>query len=66
VAGSAANGCQNLDASFDSNLSPGQPVSRKFDTVGTFGYQCGIHGGTPNCNTPPGSGTMPGVIKVVP
>ena len=67
VAGSAANGCGELDASFDSNnLTSGQSVSRTFTKVGTFGYHCGIHQGTPNCTTPPGSGPMPGVIKVVP
>ena len=67
VAGSAANGCGELEASFDSNnLTSGQSVSRTFTKVGTFGYHCGIHQGTPNCTTPPGSGPMPGVIKVVP
>ncbi|HKU77799.1 MAG TPA: plastocyanin/azurin family copper-binding protein [Pyrinomonadaceae bacterium] len=67
VAGSAANGCGELDASFDSNnMTSGQSVSRTFTKVGTFGYHCGIHQGTPNCTTPPGSGPMPGVIKVVP
>ena len=67
VAGSAANGCDELDASFDSsNLSNGQSVSRTFTKVGTFGYHCGIHLGNPNCKTPPGNGPMPGVIKVVP
>ena len=67
VAGSAANGCDELEASFDSgNLSSGQSVSRTFTKVGTFGYHCGIHKGNPNCKTPPGSGPMPGVIKVVP
>ena len=67
VTASAANGCDELDASFDSNnLTSGQSVSRTFNKVGTFGYHCGIHGGTPNCKTPPGSGRMPGVIKVVP
>lgn len=67
VAGTAANGCGQLDASFDSsNLSSGQSVTRTFTKVGTFGYHCGIHLGEPNCNTPPGSGPMPGVIKVVP
>jgi plastocyanin len=67
VAGSPANGCGDLDASFDStNLSPGQSVSRTFTKAGTFGYRCGIHGGTPNCTTPPGGGPMPGIIKVVP
>ena len=67
VAPSPDNGCNELEASFNTgNLSPGQPVTRTFDKVGTYGYQCGIHGGTPNCTTPPGSGRMPGVIKVVP
>ena len=68
VASSQENGCDELEASFDTtgNLTPGQPVTRTFDKVGTFGYQCGVHGGTPNCKTPPGSGQMPGVIKVVP
>jgi plastocyanin len=67
VAGSAANGCDELDASFDSNnLTSGQSVSRTLTKVGTFGYHCGIHKGTPNCTSPPGSGPMPGVIKVVP
>lgn len=65
VAGSATNGCDELDASFDADdLS--QPVSRTFNKVGTFGYHCGIHGGVPNCKTPPGTGRMPGIIKVVP
>lgn len=67
VAGSAANGCGELDASFDSsNMTSGQSVSRTFTKVGTFGYHCGIHEGNPNCTTPPGDGPMPGVIKVVP
>jgi plastocyanin len=67
VAKSAANGCDELDAGFDSNnLSSGQTVSRTFTKVGTFGYHCGIHLGNPNCKTPPGNGPMPGVIKVVP
>ena len=67
VAASAANGCDELDDSFNStNLTSGQSVTRTFTKVGTFGYHCGIHGGTPNCKTPPGSGAMPGVIKVVP
>ena len=67
VAGSTANGCDELDASFDSNnLTSGQSISRTFNKVGTFGYHCGIHQGTPNCKTPPGSGPMPGVINVVP
>lgn len=67
VAGNATNGCDQLDASFDSgNLTSGQTVTRTFTKVGTFGYHCGIHLGNPNCKTPPGSGAMPGVIKVVP
>ena len=67
VASSAANGCAELDASFDSNnLTSGQSVTRTFTKAGTFGYRCGIHLGEPNCKTPPGSGPMPGVIKVVP
>jgi|ERR1700741_2075480 len=67
VAASAANGCDELDASFDSgNLTSGQTVSRTFTKVGTFGYHCGIHLGNPNCKSTPGNGPMPGVIKVVP
>ena len=67
VAPSAANGCDELDASFDSgDLTSGQTVTRTFTKVGTFGYRCGIHLGEPNCKTPPGSGRMPGVIKVEP
>jgi Plastocyanin len=67
VAGSAANGCDQLEASFDSgDLTSGQSVTRTFNKVGTFGYHCGIHQGNPNCKAPPGSGPMPGVIKVVP
>ena len=67
VAGSAANGCGNLESSFDSdNLTTGKSVSRTFNTAGTFGYHCGIHLGDPNCKTPPGTGRMPAVIKVVP
>lgn len=68
VAPSAENGCDALDATFDSSLTPGQPVTRTFDKVGTFGYHCGVHKGTPNCKSPPGGppGAMPGVIKVVP
>jgi len=67
VAGSAANGCDNLDASFDSgNLTSGQTATRTFTKVGTFGYHCGIHLGDPNCKTTPGTGAMPGVIKGVP
>jgi plastocyanin len=67
VAASSENGCDELDTSFDSDtLSSGQTVSRTFSKAGTFGYSCGIHGGNPNCKAPPGSGRMPGVIKVVP
>lgn len=67
VASSAANGCGELETSFDSgNLTSGQTVTRTFTKVGTFGYHCGIHLGDPNCKAPPGSGAMPGVIKVVP
>jgi plastocyanin len=67
VAPSAASGCDALESTFDSgNLNEGQSVSKTFTKAGTFGYRCGIHGGTPNCKTPPGSGLMPGVIKVVP
>ena len=67
VAGNATNGCDNLEASFDSgNLTSGQTVTRTFTKEGTFGYHCGIHLGDPNCKTPPGTGSMPGVIKVVP
>lgn len=61
----AANGCTALDTSFDSpNIT--QPVSRTFNTAGTFGYHCGIHGGTPNCTNPSASQGMAGIIKVVP
>ena len=68
VAGSAENGCGDLDATFNTpgNLTPGTPVTRTFDKVGVYGYQCGVHLGTPNCKTPPGTGQMPGVINVVP
>lgn len=66
VAGTPENGCQDLDGTFDTPGNIGSPVTRKFDKVGTFGYRCGVHGGTPNCKAPPGSGPMPGVIKVVP
>jgi len=67
VAASAANGCDELEAAFDSgNLTSGQTVTRTFTKVGTFGYHCGIHLGDPNCKAPPGTGRMPGVIKVVP
>ena len=67
VAPSAANGCDELEAAFDSNnMTSGQTVTRTFTKAGTFGYRCGIHLGEPNCKTPPGGGRMPGVIKVVP
>ena len=63
--GSAANGCGNLDAAFDSPPIT-SPIPRKFNTAGTFGYHCGIHGGTPNCKNPSASDGMAAVIKVVP
>jgi len=67
VPASAANGCEELEASFDSgNLTSGQTVTRTFNKAGTFGYHCGIHLGEPNCKNTPGTGPMPGVIKVVP
>ena len=71
VAQSQENGCDELEASFNSeDLTSGKSVTRTFNKVGTFGYRCGIHGGIPNCKTPPGTSTqgdlMPGVIKVVP
>lgn len=68
VAGTAENGCGDLESSFDTpgNITPGTPVTRTFDKVGVYGYHCGVHLGTPNCKTPPGTGQMPGVIKVVP
>jgi plastocyanin len=61
------NGCDELDASkFDSdNFSGTEKVTRNFNTVGTFGYHCGRHGGSANCKTAAGVG-MSGVIKVVP
>ncbi len=62
---SVGNGCGNLDASFDSPQIT-QPITRTFNTVGTFGYHCGVHGGKPNCNSPADSDDMAGVIKVVP
>ncbi len=65
VAGSADNGCGNLEDSFDSDLDDGASVTRTFTKEGTFGYICGVHKGKPNCKTPPGTG-MSGVIKVVP
>jgi plastocyanin len=69
VAPSPANGCDELESTFDSgNLTAGKSVSKTFTKAGTFGYKCGIHGGVPNCKTPPGDpdSGMPGVIKVVP
>ena len=66
VAGSADNGCDSLDDSFDGDLPEGgDGVTRTFSKVGTFGYHCGVHKGTPSCKTPPGKG-MSGIIKVVP
>ena len=62
---SVGNGCGDLDASFDSPPIT-QPITRTFNTVGTFGYHCGVHGGKPNCNSPADSDDMAGVIKVVP
>ena len=61
----AANGCAELDASFDSDRIT-QPVTRTFTKVGTFGYHCGVHGGTPNCTNPTATQGMGGIIKVVP
>jgi len=67
VAPNPTNGCDELDVSFDSGpLTTGKSVTRTFDKPGTFGYHCGIHLGDPDCKTPPGTGRMPGVIKVVP
>ena len=62
---SVGNGCGDLDASFDSTPIT-QPITRTFTKVGTFGYHCGVHGGTPNCNNPSDSDGMAAVIKVVP
>lgn len=63
----AGEGCDELEDSFDSdNLGVGKSVTRTFTKAGTFGYHCGIHLGNPNCKAPPGTGAMPGVIKVVP
>ena len=62
---SVGNGCGDLEASFDSPQIT-QPITRTFTKVGTFGYHCGVHGGTPNCNNPSDSDGMAGVIKVVP
>lgn len=63
----SANGCQQPDASFNSgDLTNGQSVTRTFPSAGTFGYRCGIHGGTPNCNNPSAGDEMWGIIKVVP
>ena len=64
-ASSAANGCDELDASFDSPRIA-QPVTRTFTKAGTFGYHCGVHGGTANCKNPTASEGMSAVIKVVP
>ena len=62
----ADNGCEELEDSFNSDLNPDVPVSKTFTKVGIFGYHCGVHKGNPNCKVPPGSGRMPGIIKVVP
>jgi plastocyanin len=62
---SVGNGCGDLEASFDSTPIT-QPVTRTLNKVGTFGYHCGVHGGTPNCNNPSDSDGMAAVIKVVP
>ena len=62
---SVGNGCGDLEASFDST-DINQPVTRTFNKVGTFGYHCGVHGGTPNCNSPSDSDGMAAVVKVVP
>jgi plastocyanin len=62
---SVGNGCGDLEASFDSTPIT-QPITRTFNKVGTFGYHCGVHGGTPNCNSPSDSDGMAAVIKVVP
>jgi plastocyanin len=62
---SVGNGCGDLEATFDSTPIT-QPVTRTFTKVGTFGYHCGVHGGTPNCNNPSNSDGMAAVIKVVP
>src|SRR5437868_3679158 len=53
VAPSPGNGCDELDVSFDTpgHLTPGQPVTRTFTKVGTFGYRCGVHLGTPDCKS---------------
>jgi len=61
----AENGCGELDASFDSTQIV-QPVTRPFTKAGTFGYHCGVHGGTANCKNPGESKGMSAVIKVVP
>lgn len=67
VAPSTGNGCDELDDKFDSEtLTSGKSVTRTFTKAGTFGYHCGIHMGDPDCKNPPGTGRMPGVVKVVP
>ena len=66
VAGTPENGCGELGDDFNSPTITEGSVTRKFDKEGIYGYQCGIHKGTPNCKNPPGNGPMPGVIKVVP
>jgi plastocyanin len=66
VAASADNGCGELEDSFNDEFENGNTVTKTFTKAGTFGYECGIHGGKPNCKTPPTSTGMAGVIKVVP
>jgi plastocyanin len=60
------NGCEELDPSFDTSVKITEPVPRTFTKVGTFGYHCGVHGGTANCKNPEESDGMSAVIKVVP
>jgi len=68
VNGNAENGCDSFDPAFifDTEFEDGNTVKRTFNKVGTFGYMCGVHRGEPNCKTTPGTGRMPGIIKVVP
>lgn len=63
---SSDNGCDELEASFDTADRITQPVPRTFTKAGTFGYHCGVHGGTANCKNPAESEGMAAVIKVVP
>jgi plastocyanin len=64
-ASSPDNGCDELEPSFDSDRIT-QPISVTFTKAGTFGYHCGVHGGTANCKNPAESDGMSAVIKVVP